>query len=214
MSKLASGNPLGTSISSSELTADAITGQTASVAADDADSILIYDNSASALRKQTRSVFTTGLGASFTPLTAGTLTVSNSGANGKPFVATWNDTNVNALGAVNAGDIKVCTLPASTWLRNMNIVITSPESVTTTLTVAGGVTGPNYIDLIVASDAKAAANTIYGNDSGERGTNLTGYFRPSYNGTTDVYIRFVSTGDTLDNSLDNGGRVEIEYTIP
>lgn len=154
-----------------------------------------------------------GAGATYTALTAGSLTVTNPGSNGKPFVATWNNVHVNALGAVASGDIKVATLPAKTYVKNAYITITAQEAVPTTLTVSLGRTAAGYIDYIVASDAKAAANTIYGDASGERGTNLTGYDYPSRTATTDVYIQFVATGDTMDNMLDTSGEVVIEYMV-
>ena len=152
-------------------------------------------------------------GASFTALTAGDLTVVNDGSDGKPFVATWNNTQVNALGGVTTGSIRVATLPAKTYVRNAYVTITTTETVPTTLTVSLGRTASNYIDYIVASDAKAAANTVYGNVSGERGTNLTGYDYPSRTATTDVFIQFVATGDDLENLLDTAGEVVIDYMV-
>jgi hypothetical protein len=50
------------SITNSYLDASVITGQTAEATADDADSILIYDSTATALRKMTRANFLSGVG--------------------------------------------------------------------------------------------------------------------------------------------------------
>ena len=54
-------------ISDEHLDPTAITGQTAETSAADADTILIHDDSASALRKMTRSNFLSGVGVAMTP---------------------------------------------------------------------------------------------------------------------------------------------------
>ena len=54
-------------ISSSKLATTSITGQTAETSANDSDSLLIYDDSATALRKMTRANFLTGVGGNNTP---------------------------------------------------------------------------------------------------------------------------------------------------
>lgn len=153
---------------------------------------------------------------SLTPnaLTAGTLTVEKS-AEARTVVSsfTWTNAMVVALGAATAGDITVATLPAKTVVRNAYVVITGTAAGTTTLTVAFGRTGAGYIDYIVASDAKVAANTVYGDASGERGTNLTGYDLPSYTGTTAVKVHFISTGANLDQVTGSTGRVILETSL-
>ena len=57
-------------ISEEHLDVTAITGHTAETSAADADTILIHDDSASALRKMTRSNFLSGVGGTNTPLVA------------------------------------------------------------------------------------------------------------------------------------------------
>jgi hypothetical protein len=106
---------------------------------------------------------------------------------------TWTNAEVQALGANLTGDIKVATLPAKTIVRNAYVVIDSQASVVDTLTVAMGRTSAAYIDYIVASNAMVAANTVYGDGTPERGTNLTGYDIPSYTAAVDVYLHFIAT---------------------
>ena len=55
-------------VSDEHLDVTAITGQTAETSAADADTIIIHDDSASALRKMTRSNFLSGVGGNNTPL--------------------------------------------------------------------------------------------------------------------------------------------------
>lgn len=148
-------------------------------------------------------------------LTAAAATVASNGVRAVTVSTfTWDSNRVATLGAGTSGNLKVATLPAKTVVANAYIVITSPETGAVTLTVALGRDAANYSDYIAASDAKAAANTIYGNAVGERGANLTGYDLPSWTATTDVYARFVS-GDVPMDSLESAGIVVIEhYTIP
>ena len=61
------GVPSDATISASKLATTSITGQTAETSANDSDSLLIYDDSATALRKMTRGNFLTGVGGTNTP---------------------------------------------------------------------------------------------------------------------------------------------------
>ncbi len=120
---------------------------------------------------------------------------------------------VGALGGNLTGDITVCTLPAKTVVTNAYIVITGAATGPATLTVALGRTSATYLDYIAASDAKAAANTVYGDASGERGANLTGYDMPSYTGTTAVKVHFIATVANLDQTLSSTGTVILETML-
>jgi hypothetical protein len=153
----------------------------------------------------------TGFGFRSRALTAGTMSLSSYGillVTGTT-VATWTNAMVVALGAVASGDIKVATLPAKYELVDMQVVIDTACQHADTLTVSVGRTGANYIDYIVASDAKAAANTVYGDTAGERGTNLTGYDVPSWTGTTDIYAHFIAGSGHLDDVTTCVGHVVI-----
>ena len=61
------GTPSDGTISASKLATTSITGQTAETSANDSDSLLIYDDSATALRKMTRANFLSGVGGAMTP---------------------------------------------------------------------------------------------------------------------------------------------------
>ena len=129
----------------------------------------------------------------------------------------WTNAEVTAFGAVLSGDLKAATLPAKTVIRNAYLVIDSQASGTTTLTASLGRTSATYVDYIVASDAKVSANTVYGDGTAERGTNLTGYDLASYTATTDVYVQFVATDVTkkLEDVLGCTGTVFIlTETLP
>ena len=61
------GQPSDDTVTAAKLATTSITGQTAETSAADADTILIHDDSASALRKMTRSNFLSGVGGANTP---------------------------------------------------------------------------------------------------------------------------------------------------
>ena len=126
----------------------------------------------------------------------------------------WTNAMVTALGAIAAGNIGICTIPAKTVVKNIWIVITGASTGTTTLTVSVG-RAAGQIDYIVAKDAKAAANTIYGAVAGDRGTNLTGYDLASATAATNIFALFTSTGGNLSASLGSSGSIYVEtMTLP
>lgn len=124
----------------------------------------------------------------------------------------WTNAMIVALGAATTGDITVCTLPAKTIVHNVYVVIDTPDTSANALTIAVGRVSATYIDYIVASDAKAAANTVYGDASAERGTNLTGYDLPSITGTTAVKAHFIKTTSNLNTVTASTGHIYIETT--
>lgn len=149
-------------------------------------------------------------------LTAGTMTVTNSAINRKVWHRfDWTNAMVVALGGGGAGDIAVCTLTSKTAVTNAYVVIDTPDTSANALTVAFGRTGAGYIDYIVASDAKAAANTVYGDASAERGTNLVMYDLPSITGTTVLNAHFIKTTTALNTVTGSTGHIYLEtVTLP
>jgi hypothetical protein len=149
-------------------------------------------------------------------MTAGTMTATKVGIDGVAIQRyDWTNAMVTALGAVTTGDITVCTLPAKTVVLNAYVVIDTADTSANALTVALGRVSATYIDYVVASDAKAAANTVYGDASGERGTNLTGYDLPSITGTTAVKAHFVKTTTNLSTVTASTGHIYlVTETLP
>jgi hypothetical protein len=147
-------------------------------------------------------------------LTAGTMLYARSSIIRTVWHAfTWTNAQVVALGASLTGNISVCTLPAKTVVTNAYLVIGTAETALTSLNISVGRTGAGYIDYIVASNGKAAANTVYGDASAERGTNLTGYDLPSFTGTTTVYAQFVSGVENLSAALACTGTIYLETAL-
>ena len=140
----------GLTITGNSIAVDAtvITGQTNEGTADNNDVILIYDNTASALKKQTRSAFLTGTGVgnmnSFT-ISDGSTSETISDGNTITFSGTSNEVDV----AVSATDTVTIGLPSSIT-ANLTGNVTGNVSGTAgglsaTLAVASGGTGATSI---------------------------------------------------------------------
>lgn len=86
---LATVNPPSGSVGNAQVSASLINSQTAESSANDSDEILIYDNSATALKKQTRANFLTGVGGANTPTFLVTKTSNQSISNTTNTVITW-----------------------------------------------------------------------------------------------------------------------------
>lgn len=157
---------------------------------------------------------TYGNGNSLTP-TTGTMTGNTVGYVRSfwiPFA--WTNAMVAALTGT-ADDVTVGTLKAKSLVKRAMVVITGAATGTTTLTVAVGRTGATYIDYVVASDAQAAANTVYGDATAEMGSNLyngTGMIDdlPSFTATTAIKAHFISTGANLSAVTGSSGNVYVE----
>lgn len=150
-------------------------------------------------------------------LTAGTLAVANAGTLGHAISKyTWTNAQVAALSGTT-GNLLVCTLPANTLVKSALVIITGQAAGVTALTVALGRTSALYVDYIVASNAKAATNTIYGDATAELGTNLSALIGdlPSITATTDINLHFISSIENLSNVTGSTGSVYLEtLTLP
>src|SRR5210317_308806 len=89
------GTPSDGTISASKLATTSITGQTAETSANDSDSLLIYDDSATALRKMTRANFLTGVGGANTPAFEGKNNTSQSMSNNTYTKVTFGTENLD-----------------------------------------------------------------------------------------------------------------------
>jgi hypothetical protein len=132
-----------------------------------------------------------------------------------PFRAyAWTNAQVVALGAALTGDINMVTLPARTLVRNAYVVIDGAAVGVTTLTVSCGDAndGTPFDNYVLPSDAKAAANTVYGDAVGERGASIDVefYHVPSYTASKLVTCHFISTVDNLDQTTGSAGRLILE----
>lgn len=145
-------------------------------------------------------------------LTSATMTAETQ-ANVRDVVSsyTWTNAQVVALGASTTGDITVATLPAKTQVLDALVVIVTPDTSANALTVSCGdaIGATPFINLVVASDAKATANTIYGDTLAERGTSIDTefFYLPSYTATTLVTCHFIKTTTNLNTVTASTGRV-------
>lgn len=134
----------------------------------------------------------------------------------------WTNAMVVALGASLTGDINVVTLPAKTRVTSAIVVIDTPATDANTLTVSCGDTGAGATNYVLAGDAKAAANTVYGDliSGAETGAALFDatakwipVYMPSYTATTTVSCRFTKTVTNLNTVTGSSGRVILTTTL-
>lgn len=128
--------------------------------------------------------------------------------------AAWANTDLVACGAVTTCNITIGTLPARGKVAFAFVRSTGAAAGPTTVTVSLGRTSTAFIDYVVASNAKATG--VYGDVSGERGTNMADAFFgdvPSLSTTTAVVLQFVSTGGNLSTVTGSTGEVLVRYEV-
>lgn len=136
----------------------------------------------------------------------------------------WTNAMVVALGAVLTGDIPMVTLPAKTQVERALVVIDTAAGGPTTLTVSCGdaTVGTPFVNYILPGDAKAAANTVYGDaiTGAETGASLFDAtakwvkgFLPSYTTTTLVTCHFIATVANLNATTTSTGRLILQTTL-
>ena len=215
----------GLTITGNSIAVDAtvITGQTNEGTADNNDVILIYDDTASALKKQTRSAFLSGTGVgnmnSFT-ISDGATSQTISDGNTITFTGTSNEVEV----AVSSTDTVTIGLPASIT-ANVTGNVTGNVSGTagglsSTLTVASGGTGATSFadksviitqdsgtDTLAAVAMDANGELLIGGTSGPAVATLTaGTGVTITNGDGSIEISAPDVGDiTAVNTASNSG---------
>ena len=215
----------GLTITGNSIAVDAtvITGQSNEGTADNNDVILIYDDTASALKKQTRSAFLTGTGVgnmnSFT-ISDGSTSQTISDGNTVTFSGTSNEVEVS----VSATDTVTIGLPASIT-ANVTGNVTGNVSGTagglsSTLTVASGGTGATSFadksviitqdsgtDTLAAVAMDANGELLIGGTSGPAVATLTaGTGVTITNGDGTIEISAPDVGDiTAVNTASNSG---------
>jgi hypothetical protein len=155
------------------------------------------------------SLTTGSVTSSSSSITAGSLATAptlNGGVRNGEYRVSWTNADVVALGSNLTGSIVVATLPVDTVVKNAYVMIGTAATNVVSLTVSVGRTAAAYVDYIKASNAMAAANTVYGAVVGDRGTNLTGYDLPSHTGTTAVYMQFICNAN-LNTVLTSTGTI-------
>ena len=212
-----SGNTAGSGLSLSANTfavdATVITGQANEGTASNDDVILIYDDSASGLKKQTRSAFLTGTGVgnmnSFT-ISDGSTSQTISDANTITFSGTSNEVEV----AVSATDTVTIGLPASITANLVGNVTGNVSgtagSLSSTLAVSGGGTGLTSFtvgDLAYASATTTIAKLGIGTANQVLAVNA-GATAPEWVDATTGDITGVTAGTNI-----NGGGTAGDVTV-
>jgi hypothetical protein len=92
---LSIGTPSDGTVSFAKVTSNLITGATSEATIDGADSVLIYDDSATALRKMTRTNFVAGIGGANTPIVLVSKSTTQSVSYNTVTVITFNTENID-----------------------------------------------------------------------------------------------------------------------
>ena len=125
----------------------------------------------------------------------------------------WTNADIVALGAVLNGTMKFTTLPARTLVKRVWMNIVGQGAGVATLTASFGRTSANYIDYMTAQDAKAAAGTSYYLTAVLGGNMPAQGDVPSLSSTTDLYVRWVSTGSNLNTVTGSAGEIFLETFV-
>lgn len=125
---------------------------------------------------------------------------------------TWTNAEVVAAGTGGTEALlSIGSLPANSQLLSAYIVIgTQATFAAGTLTVGCGRTSATYVDFIVASDAKAAAATVYGNAAAERATDAA---IQHFAAATPVKAIFTAGAGDLANVTTCTGTVYLLYVV-
>ena len=193
---LSIGTPSDGTVGFAKVTSNLITGATSEATIDGADSVLIYDDSASALRKMTRTNFVAGVGGTNTPNFKANRTTSQSISNGTETKIQFNNELFDTASAYDNATNYRFTVPSGQGGKYL--VIASVQALETSgvpaLTLSIKKNGSSYI-----FEGRQSGDTIYAiaNGSGIAELSATDYIEAF------VYHEFGSTMSISGNPHDN-----------
>ena len=186
------GTPSDATVGFSKVTSNLITGATAETSIAGGDSVLIYDDSASALRKMTRTNFVAGVGGTNTPIFQATMTADQTLTNNTNTKITFNNEEIDT---------------ASNYDAATNYRFTPTTSgkyfISTTITHANNANGARSVILALFKNGSQIYNQFaYSNDSySQNFITLTTQAIVTLNGSTD-YIEAFAKIDVVAGSPD------------
>lgn len=115
-------------------------------------------------------------------------------------------------------DLTIVTLPARAVLMSALLVVNVAESTATALTLSLGSAAANYDQIITDSNAKAAANTVYGDDDAERSGDLPdadvlGYKLYSYTATQDITLHVDAGAENVTAAAEGFYDIHLTYMV-
>ena len=211
-----------------DVDATIITDQTAESTNDDADLVLIYDNTASALRKMTRANFLSGASADFTSISQNvTADVTNTRTLGTSST-TWGDLYLGDFSKIYFGedqDVEIRHIPDS----GLQLTMGAPGSYEPKISIrsladnfAGPVLELYYQDPTPVNGGIIYSITFVGFDATNNVTSyatITGHSKDTTAGSEQGELRFNylkngSSGTYVSFSAENGVRSPDGFTIP
>ncbi len=128
--------------------------------------------------------------------------------------ATWTNAELVAA-STGTYNKPLGSLPANSIVKNVLAVVDGQATFAAgTLTIAvGGTSGGGYVDLLKASDIKAAAATVYGDVASELATANTGVMY--YPTATPLVAQFLTGAGTTATVTGSSGTIYVVYeTLP
>lgn len=123
----------------------------------------------------------------------------------------WTNAQIVAAGSgVGPLNVSIGTVPAKSVITKTHLIVDGQATLAAgTLTGAVGATATAYIDLIVASDLKAVATTIYGDAANERGaTNIGTLYAAA---AKPLVLQILAGGGNLADVTGSSGTVYVTY---
>lgn len=123
----------------------------------------------------------------------------------------WTNAQIVAAGSgVGPLNVAIGTVPAKSVITKTHVIVDTQATLAAgTLTASLGATATAYIDLIVASDIKATAGTIYGDAANERGaTNIGTLYSAA---AKPLVLQILAGGGNLADVTGSTGTVYVTY---
>ena len=177
---LSIGTPSDATVSFAKVTSNLITGATAETSIAGGDSILIYDDSASALRKMTRTNFVSGIGGTNTPAFSVTKNANQTITDSSETTVTWNVEDFDTDNAFTSNTFTVPSGKAGKYFfyftvyfyggstNNTNAVnlifkVNGTEKIANVFDIENNIQdyGLNLVGVIDLADADAVTAVIY-----------------------------------------------------
>ena len=193
------GQPSDDTVTAAKLATTSITGQTAETSAADADTILIHDDSASALRKMTRSNFLSGVGGDNTPAFYGELGSDSSSQSDGAYVKVTGMTT-DEIDTDTAFDGTTFTVPSG---EGGKYFIFGTVSMSSTGGSYTGEASEGHVYVNGSSVIKSRFRNHTTRDIGEDSQQVMGILDLSAGDTVELYGRFANDAFIF-TTLDSG----------
>jgi hypothetical protein len=123
----------------------------------------------------------------------------------------WTNAQIVAAGSgVGPLNVAIGSVPAKSVISKTHLIVDTQATLAAGgLTASLGVTATAYVDLIVASDIKATAGTIYGDAANEKGATNLGHLYAA--AARPLVLQILAAAGNLADVTGSTGTVYVEY---